>query len=498
MPEGGAAIPLPLCDRPCTEASRPYVLAATIVASAMAFIDGWVVSIALPEIQRGLNADILELQWVVNAYLLVLGALILAGGGLGDRIGRRRLFVVGIAIFATASLFCAVAATVEMLVAARALQGIGAALLVPQSLAIIAANFPKEVRGRAIGTWASASAVSTALGPPLGGVLIDYLSWRAAFSINLPLSALAIWLASRHLPESRDETAKGAIDWTGSLIAVVSFGALTYALSRMSEPGANLLLISVATALGIAGIVLFVSIERKAKNPIAPLSLFRSRVFTVVNVVTVLLYGALSGVLFLLPFDLLSLRGMTAAEAGLTLLPLGIIIGVFSRFTGGLADSYGTRIFLALGSTVVAVGCLGFAAGQRNLWGGAVLPLIILAGGMAIVVSPLTTAVMNAAPDEKAGAASGVSNAASRLAGVLAVAVFGTVAGLVFVSLAPEGARFGVLPAVGSEARASTAAAFVSAYSVSMAVAASWAALAAAAAFFILPDDRPRREPAVR
>jgi MFS family permease len=370
-------------------------------------------------------------------------------------------------------------------------QGIGAALLVPQSLAIIAANFPKDIRGRAIGTWASASAVTTALGPPLGGLLIDTLSWRAAFWINLPLSALAVWLAWRHVPESRDATATGAIDWRGSLTAVVAFGALTYALSRMSESGASPLPIGAAIAVGIAGIALFVSVERRADNPIAAPVLFRSRVFTVVNVVTVLLYGALSGVLFLLPFDLLSLRGMTATEAGLTLLPLGIIIGIFSRFAGGLADKFGTRLFLALGSTVVAVGCLGFAGGQENLWVGAVLPLILLSGGMAIVVSPLTTAVMNAAPDEKAGAASGVSNAASRLAGVLAVAVFGTIAGLVFAWLAPEGTRFGVLPEAGLQTRAAAAAAFVSAYSVSMIIAALWAAVAAAAAFFLLPDDRP-------
>lgn len=497
-PEGRAAITPELSDRPCAERSRPYVLAATIVASAMAFIDGSLVSIALPAIQRSLNADILALQWVVNAYLLILGALILAGGGLGDRLGRRRLFVVGTAIFAAASLSCAVAPNVEILIAARGAQGIGAALLVPQSLAIIAANFPKEIRGRAIGTWAAASAVTTSLGPPLGGFLIDLLSWRVAFWINLPLSAAAVWLAWRHVPESRDDSATGAIDWTGSLIAVVALGALIYALSRMSETGANPFVIGAAVAIGIAGLALFVSVERRAENPIAAPALFRSRVFTIVNIVTVLLYGALSGVLFLLPFDLLSLRGLSAAEAGLTLLPLGIIIGAFSRFAGSLSDAYGARILLALGSAIVAVGCLGFAGGQENFWVGALLPLIVLAGGMAIVVSPLTTAVMNAAPDESAGAASGVNNAASRLAGVLAVAVFGTIAGMVFSWLAPEGTTFGVIPEAGAPTRSAVAAAFVSAYSVSMIVAASWAAVAAAAAFFLLPDDRPRPVPAAR
>jgi len=497
-PDGQLALDLPLCDHPCPARSRPFVLAATILASAMAFIDGTVVSIALPEIQRSLDAGILALQWVVNAYLLVLGALILAGGGLGDRLGRRRLFVTGIAIFAIASLFCAAAPNAEVLIAARALQGIGAALLVPQSLAIIAANFPKDVRGRAIGTWAAASAVTTALGPPVGGFLIDFLSWRAAFWINLPLSAAAIWLTWRHVPESRDDDASGAIDWTGTLIAVVALGALTFAFSRMSQPGASPWLIGVVIATGIAGVFVFLAVERRAENPISAPSLFRSRVFAVVNVVTVLLYGALSGVLFLLPFDLLSLRGMTAAEAGLALLPFGVIIGAFSRLSGSLADKYGTRLFLAVGSAVVSVACLSFAVGQDRFWLGVVLPLLLLAGGMAIVVSPLTTAVMQAAPDEKAGAASGVSNAASRLAGGLAVAVFGTIAGIVFSWLAPEGTRFGVIPPTGVEARSAVASAFVSAYAVSMIVAAIWAAAASAAAFFLLPDDRSTRlQPAV-
>lgn len=457
----------------------------------MAFIDGTVVSIAIPAIQKNLGADIQALQWVVNAYLLILGSLILVGGGLGDRLGRRRIFVIGIIVFAFASLACAAAPNVEVLIAARALQGFGAALLVPQSLAIIAANFPKEVRGRAIGTWAAASAVTTALGPPLGGFLIDTLSWRAAFWINLPLSVLALWLAWRYVPESRDERAGGAIDWRGSLTAIIAFGALTYGLSRLSESGANPLIIGVAIVIGLVGIVYFVNVESHADNPVAPPSLFRSRVFTVVNIVTVFLYGALSGVLFLLPFDLLAARQLSAAEAGLALLPFGIIIGVFSRFAGGLSDIYGARIFLVIGSLVVGAGCFGFALVEEDFWLGAMLPIVILSIGMAIVVSPMTTAVMNAAPDEKSGAASGVSNAASRLAGVLAVAIFGATAGVVFTLIAPEGARFGLIPELGTAGREIVMSAFQSAYSVSMGFAALWAFLAAAFAFFLLPNDRP-------
>ena len=491
VPEGRAANVLLPFDKPCEIKARPFVLAATITASAMAFVDGTVVSIALPEIQRALGADIAALQWVVNAYLLILGALILAGGGLGDRLGRRRLFIVGIGSFSVASLFCASAPNIETLIAARALQGIGAALLVPQSLAIIAANFPKEIRGRAIGTWAAASAVTTSLGPPLGGFLIDLISWRAVFWINLPLSAIALWLAWRHVPESRDYAAKGAIDWGGSLAAIVGLGGLIFALSVISEAGEIPIVTGAALAVGIVGIVSFYRIEVRAENPIAPPALFRLRVFTVVNIVTVLLYGALSGVLFLLPFDLLSRRGFSAAEAGLTLLPLGIIIGLLSRQAGKLADRHGTRVFLVVGSFTVGVSCVGFSLGIVNYWIGIVLPLMLLGIGMAIVVSPLTTAVMNAAPDEKAGAASGVSNAASRLAGVLAVAIFGTTAGLVFGWMSPEEARFGVMPDIGSQDRDPIEAAFLSAYAVSLIFAAIWAFVAAACAFFLLPNDRP-------
>lgn len=482
---------MPSSGTPCEARARPFVLAATIVASAMAFIDGTVVSIALPVIQESLAADILSLQWVVNSYLLLLGALILVGGGLGDRLGRRRVFAVGIIIFAVASILCAIAPDVQFLIGARALQGVGAALLVPQSLAIIAANFPKEIRGRAIGTWAAASAVTTAFGPPLGGFLIDILSWRAAFWINLPLSAVALWLTWQYVPESRDERASGAVDWAGSLAAVVAFGALTYGLSRLSEEGASPLFVSAAILAGLIGVALFARLEARADNPIMPPSLFHSRVFSVVNVVTLFLYGALSGVLFLLPFDLLSVRGLTAAQAGLALLPIGVIIGLFSRVAGGLADTYGTRVFLVFGSVVVGFGCLGLALVEEAFWIGALVPIIVLSAGMAMVVSPLTTAVMNAAPDEKSGAASGVSNAASRLAGVLAVAIFGATAGLVFAWMSPEGARFGVIPASEAEGRAVIESAFLSAYAVSMVFAAVWALLAASLAYFLLPDDRP-------
>ncbi|SMF22348.1 drug resistance transporter, EmrB/QacA subfamily [Tistlia consotensis] len=483
-------------DGLCAEGSRPFVLAATILASAMAFIDGSVVNIALPTIQRDLGAGFAELQWVVNGYILLLGALILVGGGLGDRLGRRRVFVAGIALFALASLACALAPGIEALIAARLLQGVGAALLVPQSLAIIAAAFPKAERGRAIGTWAGASAITTALGPPLGGLLIDALDWRAAFWINLPLSLAAIWLALRHVPESRDESASGRLDWAGGLLAAGACGALTVGLTRLADDGAGGRLPAFgAIALGLAGLWLFLRTERRTAAPLMPTGLFAEPAFLGANVMTLFLYGALGAVLFLLPFDLVGRRGLSAAEVGVTLLPLGLIIGTLSRAAGGLVDRTGPRPPLVLGSALVAVAASGLALGEGGYWTAVFAPILLLALGMALVVSPLTTVVMNAAPDGKSGAASGINNAASRLAGLFAIALVGAAANLIFhEGPAAAGQRFGVLPPPGDALRPAVESAFVSAYSSALWLAALWAALAALVALVML---RPRR-PAAR
>jgi MFS family permease len=319
--------------------------------------------------------------------------------------------------------------------------GIGAAALVPQSLAIISATFPREIRGRAIGTWAAASAVTTALGPPLEGFLIDFWSWRAAFWINLPLSAAALWLTLRFIPDSRSEAAAGPMDWTGTFVAVASLAALTVGLTWLAEGGPRRAAALAAMAAGALGLALFWFVERRASDPIMPPSLFGSRVFAGTNVVTLFLYGSLAGVLFLLPFDLIGRRGLSASAVGLTLLPLGLVIGLFSRPAGALADRYGPRAFLTGGSALVALACAGLALSVDNFWIGVIAPVLCLAAGMALAVSPLTTAVMNSVPDERSGVASGVNNAASRIAGLLAVAVLGVVAELIF-----QGAR----PAVAS------------------------------------------------
>lgn len=502
-PDGHAAL-TPPCAQPCTERARPFVLAATILASAMAFIDGSIVTIALPTMQTDLAAGFDDMQWVVNAYALLLGSLILVGGGMGDRFGQRRVFVVGIAVFALASLACALAPSAPALIAARGAQGVGAALLVPQSLAIIAAAFPRDVRGRAIGIWAGASALTTALGPPLGGFLIDALDWRSVFWINLPLSAVSIWLALRYIPESRDDSATGntgGLDWTGAGLAVLAFGVLTVGLTRLAETGGSSLTAPLLVCAGLAGIAVFVLAEARAANPLMPLSLFRSAAFSGANLMTLFLYGALSGMLFLLPFDLIARRGMSASEVGLALLPVGLIIGTLSRAAGSLADRTGPRLPLTAGSLLVAGAAAGLAAGLSDIWVGVMAPLVALSAGMALVVAPLTTAVMNAAPDTQSGTASGVNNAASRLAGLFAVAIVGAVAAAVFTTAAADAVtagdtaaataqiRFGQLPPPGTAGRAALEAAFLEAYGTAMRVAAVWGGLAALAALFFLRSE---------
>jgi EmrB/QacA subfamily drug resistance transporter len=478
-----------------TEASRGWILSATILASSMAFIDGSVVTIALPAMQRGLGATLADMQWVSNAYLLLLGSLILVGGGLGDRVGRRLIFLVGIAVFTLASILCAAAPSVDVLIVARSIQGIGAALLVPQSLAIISATYPRDVRGAAFGTWAAASSITTALGPPLGGFLVDLLSWRGVFWINVPIAAVALWLTYAHVPENKDDGAKGPIDWLGAAIAVVAFGALTYGLTALSDEAISRAMIIAAIAIGLGGIALFVYVESCAANPIMPPELFRLPVFTGTNIVTVFLYGALAGMLFLVPYDLQARRGLTASEAGLTLLPIGIIIGVLSRRMGSLADRFGPRPFLVIGPVLVGLCGVGLALNLASYWAGVLLPVLLFSFGMAIVVSPLTTAVMNSVPDSRSGAASGVNNAASRIAGVLAIAVFGAAASLVF-KWNDGGGRFGVLPAPGDPSRAVLESAFVTAYATAMGLAALWCFAAALAAYLSLPGRPAEKTPA--
>lgn len=408
------------------------VLAATILGSSMAFIDGSVVNVALPAIQAGFGSGVAAMQWVVNAYLLSLGALVLLGGALGDRVGRVRVFMAGVALFTAASLACGLAPGAAALIAARAVQGVGAALLVPGSLAIIGAAFPAAERGAAIGTWSGVGALTTALGPVLGGWLVDAASWRAIFLINLPLAAATLWLA-RGIAESRDAPAAGALaeagapDWPGALLLAAGLGALTYGFIEAPSHGFASGPVLLFLAAGLALLAGFAVQERRAASPMVPLQVFRNRVFSGANGLTLLLYFALSGVLFFLPFTLIQVHGYSATAAGAALLPLSVLLGGLSRPVGRLSQRIGARPLLVAGPLLAGLGfaLLAMRAGDGRYWTGVLPGMAALAAGMTLAVAPLTTTVMGAVPPEHSGVASGINNAVARVAGLLAVAVLG-------------------------------------------------------------------------
>jgi EmrB/QacA subfamily drug resistance transporter len=401
------------------------VLLAAILGSSLAFIDGTVVNVALPALQADLRATVADVQWVVEAYTLLLSALLLVGGSLGDRYGRRRTLAVGVAIFALASALCGVAPTPAVLIAARAAQGIGGALLVPGSLAIISASIPEDRRGRAIGLWSGLTGVTTAFGPVLGGWLIENLSWRWIFYLNLPIAIVVLAVLLARVPESRDESATGQLDWAGAALVTVGLGGVVYGLIAASVEG----LTTVGTIAPIVGgaiaLAAFVAVEARTPQPMLPLGLFRSRPFSGANLLTFLLYAALAGSLFFLPFNLIQVQGYSAAEAGAAFLPFVLIMFALSRWAGGLVERTGARLPLVVGPAIAAIGFALFAVpGTSGNYWTTVFPAVTVLGlGMGITVPPLTAVVMGSVDQRHVGVASGVNNAVARTAGLLAIAL---------------------------------------------------------------------------
>ena len=408
--------------------AREWILIATILGSSIAFIDSTVINVALPAIQAVFHATVVEVQWVVESYGLFLGALILVGGSLGDLLGRRLIFVLGVVIFAVASALCGVSSNIHQLIVARSIQGIGAALLVPGSLAIISVSFDEKSRGQAIGTWSGFTAITSAIGPVLGGWLVEHASWRWVFFINLPLAAAVIVISLWRIPESRSAVA-GRIDWLGAFFATAGLGGLVTGFIESVNLGWSNPLVLGSLIVGCVSLAAFAAVEAKVASPMLPLALFNSHSFSGANLLTLFLYAAIGIFFFLFPLNLIQVQGYSATGAGAAVLPLILLMFFLSRWSGGLVARFGPRGPLIVGPIIVALGFVLFVVPSvaESYWKSFFPAIVILGFGMAVTVAPLTTVVMNSVNQDRVGTASGVNNAVARVAGVLAIAVLGIV-----------------------------------------------------------------------
>jgi EmrB/QacA subfamily drug resistance transporter len=506
-------------EAPCSPNAAPWVLAATILASSMAFIDETALPVALPAIQSTLGATAVDAQWVVAAYTLFLAALVLVGGSLGDHLGRRRMFAVGVVLFALASAWCGLSQSPEQLIAARALQGVGGALLVPNSLAIIGASFEEERRGKAIGTWTSLTSVTLILGPVLGGYLAENVSWRGVFFINVPLAMVVLAITRSRVPESRDPEAS-RLDLPGAGLVAVGLGGVVFGLLESSRLGLGDPQVIGALIVGAVALAAFLIVEGRVREPMMPLSLFRSRNFTVANAFTLLLYFALVGTLFFLPFNLIWVQGYSATVAGAAIVPTFVLMAFLSRYTGGLTDRYGARLPLVVGPAIAAVSFTLFAvpgAESGSYWTTFFPAAAVLGIGLSILVPALTTVALNSVEVRYEGLASAINNAFSQTAGLLAIAVLGVVMFINFgasldarpaaLNLPPEAreqleeekvklgaaqAPEGLDAAQSANVDRAIDEAFVSGYRVVMLVAAAMALASAVSAALLIESQKPQ------
>lgn len=500
------------------EARNAWILTATILGSSMAFIDSTVVNVALPAIQNNFHATVVDVQWVVESYGLLLGALILVGGSLGDLFGRRRIFLVGVAIFAAASVACGIATNIHQLIIARSIQGVGAALLVPGSLAIISTSFDEKSRGQAIGTWSGFTAITTAIGPVLGGWLVEHASWRWAFLINVPLAVAVLVISLWRIPESRSDTA-GRLDWLGALLATLGLGGLVNGFIESVNLGWRHPLVFGSLIVGCGGLVAFVFVEAHVASPMAPLTLFKSKSFSGANLLTLFLYAAIGIFFFLFPLNLIQVQGYSSTATGAAVLPLILLMFFLSRWSGGLVARYGPRGPLIIGPLIAALGFVLFAVPSvgDTYWKAFFPAIVVLGFGMAVTVAPLTTVVMNSVDQDRVGTGSGINNAVARVAGVLAIAVLGMVMVNAFgsrldhilahVSLPPDILReihadkiklagmqvpTGLDPATKAAIKAAIGEAFVSGFRIVILICAGLSVASAAVAWRIIPEDSDR------